>query len=345
MSISLVLPKVTNAATWRGAITRLASRWLLLVDYGDPARRNMAIAWCCVGTFFAADIAWLGVSPLSMARPEWTAILKACLYGILLCGFFLVVAYRLREPPDRVGAVLKTTLHRTEALFSALILLAAIGSGGLVFSYLATAADWPLQDAALAQVDRTLGFDWLTFLAGMNSRPTLAALLIHAYQSVLFVTEGVLVWLALSGRGERLAEFLAVLCLSSVGVGAGMLLAPAAGAFAYFKPAPELYGNFGAAGEMWPFFKTFAALRDGSLSVIDMSAAQGIVSFPSFHTVLGIITAYALRETRWLFVPVLLLNAVMIVSTLPVGGHHLADVIAGAVISVGAILIVRIRAA
>jgi membrane-associated phospholipid phosphatase len=124
-----------------------------------------------------------------------------------------------------------------------------------------------------------------------------------------------------------------------------MLLAPAAGAFAYFKPGPELYGNFGAADAMWPFFKAFAALRDGSLSMIDMSAAQGIVSFPSFHTVLGIITAYALRGTRWLFVPILLLNAVMIVSTLPVGGHHLADVIAGAAIGCGAILIVRAKAA
>jgi membrane-associated phospholipid phosphatase len=38
---------------------------------------------------------------------------------------------------------------------------------------------------------------------------------------------------------------------------------------------------------------------------------------------------------------VLLLNATMIVATLPVGGHHLADVVAGAGLTLGAILLVR----
>ena len=56
---------------------------------------------------------------------------------------------------------------------------------------------------------------------------------------------------------------------------------------------------------------------------------------------LGILTTYALRDTRWLFIPVLLLNATMIVSTMPVGGHHLADVLAGAGLTFGAILLVR----
>jgi membrane-associated phospholipid phosphatase len=52
-------------------------------------------------------------------------------------------------------------------------------------------------------------------------------------------------------------------------------------------------------------------------------------------------TTYALRDTRWLFIAVLLLNATMIVSTLPVGGHHLVDVLAGAGLTFAAILLVR----
>jgi membrane-associated phospholipid phosphatase len=77
--------------------------------------------------------------------------------------------------------------------------------------------------------------------------------------------------------------------------------------------------------------------------VIDLSALQGVVSFPSFHTVLGVITIYALRDTRWLMILVLLLNGTMLVSTLPVGGHHLTDVLAGAGLTFGAILLVRRR--
>ncbi len=94
---------------------------------------------------------------------------------------------------------------------------------------------------------------------------------------------------------------------------------------------------------MWPFAQTFNMLRNGSLSVIDLSALQGIVSFPSFHTMLGVMTVYPLRDTRWLMIPVLLVNATMIVATMPVGGHHLADVLAGAGLTIGAIFLVRLR--
>jgi len=59
---------------------------------------------------------------------------------------------------------------------------------------------------------------------------------------------------------------------------------------------------------------------------------------------LGVMTIYALCDTRWLMIPVLLLNGAMIVSTLPVGGHHLIDVFAGAGLTFGAILLVRTHA-
>src|SRR5262249_9538447 len=137
------------------------------------------------------------------------------------------------------------------------------------------------------------------------------------------------------------AELLAILSLSTVGLCVGMWLVPAAGAFAHYGPAPQIVENFSALGEMWPFARTYTMLRNGSLSVIDLSALQGVVSFPSFHTILGVMTIYALRDTRWLMVPVLLLNGTMIVATMPVGGHHLVDVLAGAGLTFGAILLVR----
>jgi membrane-associated phospholipid phosphatase len=92
---------------------------------------------------------------------------------------------------------------------------------------------------------------------------------------------------------------------------------------------------------MWSFGRTFNLLRDGSLAVVDLSALDGIVSFPSFHTALGVMGIHAARDTRWLVAFVLPLNATMIVSTMPVGGHHLADVLAGAGLTLGAILLVR----
>lgn len=56
---------------------------------------------------------------------------------------------------------------------------------------------------------------------------------------------------------------------------------------------------------------------------------------------LGVMTIYALRDTRWLMILVFPVNGTMIVSTMPVGGHYLADVLAGAGLTIGAILLVR----
>lgn len=69
----------------------------------------------------------------------------------------------------------------------------------------------------------------------------------------------------------------------------------------------------------------------------------GLVTFPSFHTSLAIITAYAVRGIKFVATPVAILNGIVIISTLPEGGHYLIDLIAGAIISTIAIVAIRTR--
>jgi membrane-associated phospholipid phosphatase len=82
-------------------------------------------------------------------------------------------------------------------------------------------------------------------------------------------------------------------------------------------------------------------LRSGPAAVLDFRKMEGLVTFPSFHTVLAIITAYAFRGFRLLALPALVLNGAVIVSTLPEGGHYLVDVLAGALIAAAGIALVR----
>jgi membrane-associated phospholipid phosphatase len=316
-------------------------RWLMFSDYGATAQRHMATVWSCVLGCALADAVWLPNSRLSFASSNWTGLLQGIVCCALAGVFIAVASSRLRSDQRRPAVVLRTVLTVTELLWRATLPIGALLTAGVTLSYLITSADLPLRDALLARVDRDLGFDWLRFLDMTNSSPFVAALLVRVYQTIGPVAELVIIWLALNRRGERLAELAAILSLSTVGLCIGTWLVPAAGAFAYYGPAPQRVENFSALGEMWSFAHTFTMLRDGSLSVIDLSALQGVVSFPSFHTVLGVMTIYALRDTRWLMIPVLLLNATMIASTLPVGGHHLADVLAGAGLTFGAILLVR----
>jgi membrane-associated phospholipid phosphatase len=319
----------------------IVGRWLMFSDYGTVAQRHMATVWSCVLGCALADAAWLPNSRLFFAPSNWASLLQGIVCCVLAGSFIAAASRRLRSDESRPAIVLRRTLIRTELLWRAALPIGALLTAGVTLSYLITSADLPLRDALLAYVDRVLGFDWLSFLNATNSSPFLAELLTSAYQTTGLVAQLVIVWLALHRRGERLAEFIAILSLSAVALCVGMLLLPAAGAFAFYEPAPELFENYSAQGEMWPFAHAFTMLRNGALSVIDLSARQGIVSFPSFHTMLGIMTVYAVRDTRWLMIPVLLLNGTMIVSTLTVGGHHLADVLAGAGLTFAAILLVR----
>jgi membrane-associated phospholipid phosphatase len=311
--------------------------WLMFADYGARARRNMAVVWSCVAALALVESIWLPLSRLTFDQAAWPTLAHSLIYVAAAYAFYVAVAYRLRGNQDRAAVLLRAALERFALLFRSCIAIFAIGSVGLVFTYLATAAALPLRDAFLADLDTHLGFNWLGFLGAVNDHPLLPRLLEKAYASTAPLTEGVIVWLTIRGSGERLSEFLGLLCVASLGLAVGMVLVPAAGAFVYFAPAQHLFDNFAGQGEMWPFLDAFNALRDGSLTKIDVSSVQGVVSFPSFHTMLGILITYALRDTKPLFMAVAAINAVMIVSTLPVGGHYLADVIVGAAICAAAI--------
>jgi membrane-associated phospholipid phosphatase len=328
-------PTTTNQSLFQ------LGQWLVLADHGETARRNMVVAWACVAALALVALVGLPMSALSFDPTTWPALAHSLIYAVIAYIFYLVASLRLRHQQDRIAVFLRAALERFALLFRSCVLVAAIGSVGLIFTYLATAAALPLKDGLLAVLDQRLGFHWLSFLSDTNDHPLLASLLTKAYDSTALLTQGVVIWLAIRGNGERLSEFLALLCLSSIGLAVGMVLIPAAGANVYFAPEPQLFDHFAADGKMWGFLDAFHGLRDGSLTTIDMSAVQGVVSFPSFHTMLGVITTYALRDTRALFIPAILLNGTMIVATLPVGGHYLADVVAGAAVCIAGIQALR----
>jgi membrane-associated phospholipid phosphatase len=76
------------------------------------------------------------------------------------------------------------------------------------------------------------------------------------------------------------------------------------------------------------------ALREGTMSIIDLSGAQGLVTFPSFHTVSAVLLLYAfwtVPYVRWISLP---LNTLMLIAIPIQGSHYLVDVIAGAALAV-----------
>jgi membrane-associated phospholipid phosphatase len=78
-------------------------------------------------------------------------------------------------------------------------------------------------------------------------------------------------------------------------------------------------------------------LREGVRTAVTWRGAEGLITFPSFHTTWALLLAWAFRgRPRW-FVPSAVLNAAVIVATLTTGWHYFADVAAGAALGVAVI--------
>ena len=81
-------------------------------------------------------------------------------------------------------------------------------------------------------------------------------------------------------------------------------------------------------------FRRYSLFEPGSCS---MACRRGSFSFPLYHTTVAILLTAALVRERFLFSLACVLNGVMVISTLSMGGHYLVDVLAGIVIAVAAL--------
>ena len=178
-------------------------------------------------------------------------------------------------------------------MIRALVFLVPLTLFGSMWMYLAAGLDLPLLDPWLAQIDQIMGFDWLSFLKAANASPIVASMLVYAYHSTGLQLI-VLVILSFTQRSARLYEFKAQLALTSLITAIAFTFVPAAGAYHYFEPGEQLFDNFTKHAGVWHLNAlTMLRSRQGMDFVLDR--IEGLVTFPSFHTVLAILTAYAVR--------------------------------------------------
>lgn len=202
-----------------------------------------------------------------------------------------------------------------------LMQLVAFASCYTTTMYAVAAIGRPLIDDACVSFDAAFGISVSACVDWTAAHPNFARLLQWAYGTVMLQTALVIAWLGLSGRSRELRSFLTQFMLGTWIVLAVFALFPAAGPFrAYgFEPAPD----------QLRYLAHFDALRSGARTVITWRDAEGLITFPSFHTAWAILLAFALRRDKWLFGPSLVLNLAVIVSTMTTGWHYFADVVSG----------------
>ncbi len=263
-----------------------------------PSQSAEALIWALIAAIGVADCVLFAAQGMTIAI-HWPVILY------ITALYLASLAIQRRNPP-------------AARLLSAFAQVFAFGQVGGYLSYAAMAASpFPMADALLAHADAALGFDWVAWFTWINAHPTLHLVLTKAYASIPLQVLVLLVFFAFADP-KRIDELLLAAILSVAMIVPIMVLLPAVGA----------WSQHGVGVEPWR--ADILALRAHAL--LQVGATQGIISFPSFHTVLGVLLANTTRGRKW-FVPVLVLNLMLIAAVMSAGAHYGVDMLSGLVLA------------
>jgi membrane-associated phospholipid phosphatase len=217
-------------------------------------------------------------------------------------------------------------------VFMWITVLVTFSKACIVFQYLAVTTNYPLATHSFIAIDSAFGFHWLDTYRWVQARPWLHTVLDFAYTSGGWQLFAMPIILAMTRNSQDYAEFVAQFMLSATLVILIAIPFPAESAYVHFG-----IHDPGTASTV----SDFALFRNDPARAFNLSLAQGLVSFPSLHTILALCFVYTLRHVRIVFPVAIVLNVVMIASTLTQGGHYLADVLSGLVTGVLVIWAVR----
>ena len=291
-----------------------------------PAAR-LCLGLCLLATGIDAAGALLAPFPI-----KWSYFYDfACASGgLLIVAVFLVAVLSRLEGDPAAPAVAISFVCRRLLDACAVTIVTFVSAGAVILmSALAASAQFPMQDASFSALDTALGFQWEPAIAWLNSSPLAVTLLVASYKSVAFTIPLCLVFFIATGRSRELWNFVTLMVLGAFFTAAISCFVPAMGGYTYYAPASQSVSEF---IRQWPqagtyFVPGLLEVHGRHFATLDLSHVVGIVQFPSFHGIMALILIFAVRPYPLLFWPFLVINLVMLVSTVPVGGHHFADVI------------------
>jgi len=263
--------------------------------------------WFLIALTAVADAVWLPVRGMSLTGNALLLIFLPVSGLLALSCFYTTV---------RKNARIAALAHMSAATL-------AFMSASCILSYLMVTLRQPLIDPVLVRADEAIGLHWLAFYNWMKGHPTLHIGMQFVYMTLIpqiFVLQIILNFCGKTARAwESLWLFMGA-CMACVFLSG---LWPAAGAFATFHVQMNE-----------PYLHEFAAVRDGTLKIIgSRGGLQGVVEFPSLHMALAVLFPYAARGIRIVFPVFVVLDILVAMTTAPVGGHHYADLWAGAVLA------------
>lgn len=207
-------------------------------------------------------------------------------------------------------------------------------------TYVAGAANFPLQDGNLLAIDRALGLDWQGYVEFVNDRPLLATWLSYGYTMIRWPIFAIPVVLAAAFGFRRLQEFTFAFAMALIVITAVSALVPAIGVFQQIGLDPASFVNIDPRAYLSQM-RDLGPVREGVLRELDLLNLAGIVTFPSFHACSAVLYLWALWPVWWARPVAILANGAMLASTPVDGGHYFIDLFAGIAVAVLAIAAAR----
>jgi membrane-associated phospholipid phosphatase len=245
-------------------------------------------------------------------------LLRGALLALLLAG---AAFYRWRGLPRAVNLIMMT--------FWGVL----VTNLYLIPEHLAARRAAPWGDALLARMDAALGVEVPDVMRVVQALPAVSRVLAFVYGLLIFLLALAVMVPPMCGRMDKAKEY-AVACLFAAAVSIPLVAAcPAIGPWSVYgyTPSPEQEGTT----------HTLLALRSGAPFLLDLGNQDGLICFPSFHTILAVLTAVALWPNRYLRWPCAVLAGLIVLSTLTTGWHYLSDVLGGLVLTAVSLVVAR----
>jgi len=264
-----------------------------------------------------------GVLLASGMRLQLASFLPLLLVSALLGGVACV--YHWVRPNPRLAL---------PAGLLAMLVLSGLLAG--VISHAGLRLHFPLIDPWLDHADRMLGLDTPRLALALDRQGGAALNII--YVSAFPAIFGTALWLGFRGEAKRAWEL-------GLGFAGSILVAatiaaffPALGNMAYhhLDGAPGLPEGAGSY-----YLEAFRYFRDGHDPRFSLQQLSGVVEFPSFHMVMALLVPWALRRTGLAGWIATAWGALVVLSTIAIGGHYVIDLIGGLLLWAGWMAVAR----
>lgn len=306
----------------------IAFRRISDVDVGASPRACAAWPWWLwpsLGLIGCLEAIWLAVTPLSLSASS--LLTMAQLLPVVLLGTW--AGPRLERWPR---------LHTICVGGSFLLVAWPVLR---LYNHLSMTTNFPLVDVSLAASDAAIGFDWLAYVAWLDKRPGLLTVMDYAYTGLTGYS--ILLFLILAtdrDPAERCSELVKLFIITALSCSTIGMFFPALSANVHHSPPAGLFQHIGPETGTY-HLQLLNELRSNPAHVLDLWNLPGLVTFPSFHTAMGVVAMYCTRRDAVVMGLSLAVNLTMIASTPVFGAHYAIDILAGAAVAGAAILTLR----